>query len=163
MDLRTKEMVQHEFIQILKHSSLKQACLSVKVKDGCFDSWLMFVIYFLGLVAIKMKSCLNIKDGLSSISKSFHNFNFLFKSNNFNLHSEIYLWADFLGETKFGFISVIAQKIPINFCMKMRNMTLCKPACIFYVCEGNKYPVCKCVVCQCVFVCAFAHFPLQRA
>ena len=72
-------MAQHEFIQILKHSSLIQACLSVKVKDGCFDSWLLCVITFLGLLAIKMKSCLS-KDGSNSISKPFHNFTFLFKS-----------------------------------------------------------------------------------
>lgn len=103
-------------------------------------------LIFVGLGAIKMKSCLNNIDGLSSISKSFHNFKFLFKSNNFYLHGEIYVWTDFWGETKFGFISIIAQKIPINFCMKMRNITLCKPACIFYLCEGNKYPAHKCIV-----------------
>lgn len=123
----------------------KPVCLS-RWKMGALILGCCVSLIFVGLGAIKMKSCLNIIDGLSSISKSFHNFKFLFKSNNFYLHGEIYVWTDFWGETKFGFISIIAQKIPINFCMKMRNITLCKPACIFYLCEGNKYPAHKCIV-----------------
>lgn len=99
--LRTKKIVQHEFNPKLGAFwySLIQASLSVKVKDGCFGSWLVCVFmshFSLGLVAIKMKSCLNIKDILLCISKSFQNVNFLFKSNNFNPLVEIYLWAYFI-------------------------------------------------------------------
>ena len=72
---------------------------------------------FSELVANRMKSCLSIKDDLRSISKPFHNFNFYFKSNNFNLLVEIYLWADFFGRVMFGFISIAVQDIPINVCM----------------------------------------------
>lgn len=77
--------------------------------------WVIF--FFSGLVAIRMKSCLNIKDDLHFISKPFDNFS-LFKSNNFNLLVEISFWTNFFSRAKYGLISVIVQKIPLIFAWK---------------------------------------------
>ena len=83
MNLRTKEMVQLEFNPNPGAFLffLIQACVSVKVKDGGFDSWLLwlFELFSSGPVGIKMKNWLNIKDDLHSISEPSHTFNFVFK------------------------------------------------------------------------------------
>lgn len=105
-----------------------------------------------GRVAVKMKSCLNIKDDLHSISEPSHAFNFVFKSKTFKLLLKFTFEQIFCGEGKFGFISIVVQEIPINFCMKNERETLCKAACVKEIhFQSTTALYAKCCVCFCSF------------
>lgn len=148
MGLRTKEMAQREFNPNLGAflGSLIQVCLSVKVKDGCFDSWLpcLYESSF-------FRTCLH------SISKPFDNISLL-KSNNFNLLVEIYLRTNFFSWAKYGFISVIVQKIPFLHEKWVRNIALGKATCIVYLLKEINLQSTS--VCLCVLLLIFCYWEL---